>query len=402
MHLLAVCTSFGAVVSGCTSMGNAQTSPPARPTVAAATATRADLANTLTLTAEFESFQDVDVMAKVSGYVHDMRVDIGDHVRAGALLATLDVPEMADDFAKASAALSEAAADLASAQEDLERAKVAHDIAHISHARLAEVAKREAGLVPQQDLDEARSRDLVAEAQVATALARRRSAEQHVQVAEADRARVATLQHYAVITAPFDGVVTKRYANVGALIQAGTSSQTQAMPVVRLSQNTLLRLIVPVPESAAGVIAIGQRATVRVRSLKRTFEGRVTRFANKVQTATRTMDTEIDVPNPSLTLIPGMYAEAELVLQANRNAVTVPIDAIDGLGSSAPRVFVVGRDGTVRIVKVATGLETATQVEVVSGLSGGETVVVGRHADLTEGERVQPRMSDASVTQQGS
>src|SRR5262249_45973429 len=149
-----------------------------------------------------------------------------------------------------------------------------------------------------------------------------------------------TLYQYAVITAPFTGVITKRYANIGSLIQAGTSSQTQAMPVVRLSQNNLLRLALPVPEPAVPLIHPGEPLDVKVSALNRTFRGRVARFADKVDQSTRTMKTEVDVPNPGLVLVPGMYAEVDLITEQRKNVLTVPVEAVDGSGAAA-RVFTV-------------------------------------------------------------
>ena len=364
------------------------------PTVAAARTARTDLSSDLTLTAEFEPFQEVDVMAKVSGYLRDINVDIGDRVHTGQLLATIEIPEMEDDLARASAAIDEANADLTTARDELKRAGFAYDIAHLSYGRILDVAKREPGLVPQQEVDEAQARDLEAEAQVASAKSRINAGEQRIRVAKADQARVKTLQQYTLITAPFDGVITKRYANVGSMIQTGTASQTQAMPVVRLSENGLLRLILPVPESVVAGIRLGQDVMVSVSAINRTFSGRVTRFADTLQLATRTMDTEVDVPNPGLVLIPGMYAEVRLTLQRHENALTVPMDAIDAAGANSQRAFVIDGAQTVHVVNITTGLETSERVEILSGLQDGQTVVVGRHADLREGERVRPKFSD--------
>ena len=204
--------------------------------------------------------------------------------------------------------------------------------------------KREPGLVPQQEVDEAHSRDLIAEAQVAAAKSSIADGGTEERAwRRPTRARVQTLHKYTTISAPFDGVVTKRYANAGSMIQAGTASQTQAMPVVQLSQNNLLRLILPVPESAVSRVHVGETVDVRVSSLGRTFPGRVARFAGKIQPSTRTMDTEVDVPNPTLTLIPGMYAEVNLRVDERHNALSVPLDAVDRSGA-APRVFTVVAD----------------------------------------------------------
>jgi RND family efflux transporter MFP subunit len=380
-------------VSSCARTGGAETSriEPAAPTVAVVKATRADLSSNLVLTAEFEPFQEIDVMAKVSGYIRDIKVDIGDRVREGQLLATLEIPEMQDDLTRSAAAIEEATAELATARDELQRAQSAHDMTHLSYSRILDVSKREVGLVPQQEVDEVHSRDLVAEAQVAGAKSHITACEQRIRVAQAEQAHVKTLLQYAVITAPFAGVVTKRYANTGSLIQAGTASQTQAMPVIRLSENGLLRLALPVPESAVSLIHLGEPVDVRVSAMNRTFSGRVARFADKVDEATRTMKTEVDVTNPTLVLIPGMYAEVDLTTEQRKNVLTVPVEAVDGSGDSA-RVFTVDSSGTVQVIPVHLGIENAQRIEVRSGdLKEGDDVVVGSRAGLKAGAKVEPR-----------
>jgi RND family efflux transporter MFP subunit len=359
-------------------------------------ASRTDLVNNLALTAEFEPFQQIDVMAKVAGYIQSIKVDIGDRVREGQLLATLEIPEMQDDLAKSAASIEQANDEIATASDELHRAEVAHDLAHLSYTRIADVLKKEPGLVPQQEVDEARSRDLIAEAQISTAKSALRTAQQRVRVVTADQTRFQTLNKYMTITAPFDGVVTKRYANAGSMIQAGTASQTQAMPIVQLSQNNLLRLILPVPESAVSRVRVGETVDVHVSTLGRTFPGRVARFADKIQPSTRTMDTEVDVPNPTLTLIPGMYAEVNLQIEGRRDVLSVPLDSVDRSQSSS-RVYTVTPSGGIHIVPVALGLENDQRVEVQSGLKEGEVVVVGRLAGLREGQQVQTKSLEAQV-----
>jgi RND family efflux transporter MFP subunit len=361
--------------------------------VPVAKAARTDLSGNIVLSAEFEPFQEVDVMAKVSGYVKEIPVDIGSRVQEGQLLATLEIPEMADDAAKAAANVRAAASDIAALNDEVRRVSAAHDMSHLSYARIDGVAKKEKGLVPQQDVDEAHSRDLVAEAQIAEANSRLAAAEQKLHVAQADESRLKTIFKYTSISAPFAGVVTKRYANVGALIQAGTASQSQAMPLVRLSQNSVLRLVLPVPESAVSRIHLGQTLDVRVSALGKTIPGRVARAAGTLQMATRTMDTQVDVANPSLTLIPGMYAEVTLNLDDRRNILAVPIDAIEGSGTDA-HVFAV-RDKAIRILPVTVGIETAQKAEILTGLDEGDQVIIGRHAGLKAGQAVTPKLEEA-------
>jgi RND family efflux transporter MFP subunit len=168
------------------------------------------------------------------------------------------------------------------------------------------------------------------------------------------------------------------------------------MPIVQLSQNNLLRLILPVPESGVSHVHVGEAVDVRVTSLGRAFPGRVARFAEKIQPSTRTMDTEVDVPNPSLTLIPGMYAEVNLRTDERHNVLSIPLDAVDRSGSGA-RVYTVTPDGVLHITPVTLGLESDQRVEVMSGLQEGDAVVVGRHAGLKDGQPVQVRPAEGQV-----
>lgn len=391
--IAAALVSSAATMTSCGRSAATEAQPAANiPTVAVVNATRTDLSSDLVLTAEFAPYQEIDVMAKVSGYIREIKVDIGDRVQEGQQLASLEIPEMQDDLTRAAAAIEEANADLATARDELQRAESAHDMAHLSYSRILDVSKREPGLVPQQEVDEVHSRDLVAEAQVSGAKSHITACEQRIRVSQAEQAHAKTLYQYAVIVAPFAGVVTKRYANTGSLIQAGTASQTQAMPVVRLSENGRLRLALPVPESAVPLIHLGEPVDVKVSALNRTFPGVVARFADKVDESTRTMKTEVDVQNPTLVLVPGMYAEVDLITEQRKNVLSVPVEAIDGSGDAA-RVFTVQQSGTIQIVPVHLGIETARTIEIRSGeLKEGDKVVVGSRSGLKDGASVQPKI----------
>jgi RND family efflux transporter MFP subunit len=369
------------------------------PTVAVAKATIEDLSHGLVLTAEFRPFQEVDVMAKVSGYVKQINVDVGDRVQKGQLLATLEIPEMDDDLKRADAATVRAKAEVTRAQDELRRAESAHDMAHLSYQRLFAVSEKKPGLVAQQEIDEAHSRDLVAEAQVASAKSALAASQEQVNVNAADTQKVKTLMDYTRVTAPFAGVVTRRYADTGSMIQAGTASQSQAMPVVKLSENSKLRLILPVPESAVPTVHIGQQVEVKVPTMNRSFPGTVARFADKLALATRTMDTEVDVPNASLLLIPGMYAEVNLTLKQRKAVLAVPVTAVDSEGLTG-RVMVVTPNRLVEVRKIELGLETADKVEVRSGLNEGDMVVVGGRSSLQPGEEVRPKQVTMTPSKQ--
>jgi RND family efflux transporter MFP subunit len=398
--MLAYAAGVALTAAGCGTARSEKTAETVEPpSVAVAKASARDLNQTLVLTAEFKPYQEVDVMAKVAGYVKAINVDIGDRVKTGELLATLEIPEMADELDKARASLRRSQAEVAQAKDEVQRAESGHQVAHLSFTRFSQVMKTRPGLVAQQEVDDAQGKDAVSEAQVSAAKSNLAAAEQQVSVANAELARLQTLYGYTKVTAPFDSVVTKRFADTGAMIQAGTASQTQAMPVVRLSQNSLLRLILPVPESAVPTVHAGQPVDVRVRTLNRTFPGKVVRFADRVATSTRTMDTEVDVPNPGLMLVPGMYAEVDLVLKEANRALSVPVNAVDTNAEkeSAGSVMLVDAQNHLQRREVTLGIETSNRIEVRDGLTEGDLVVVGNRAGLQTGELVKPKITELTA-----
>jgi RND family efflux transporter MFP subunit len=362
------------------------------PTVAVARVEPGTIAQTLTIAAEFRPFQEIEVHAKVAGFVKTINVDVGDRVHAGQLLAELEIPELQDDLRESTAAVKRATAEVNRAVADLQRAESAHDVAHLATARLVGVSKVRPNLVAQQDLDDATGKDRVAEAQVATAKAALASAQEQLEVAQAGQNKTQTLFDYARITAPFDGVVTRRYADQGAMIQAGTSSQTQAMPIVTLSQNSRLRLVIPVPESAVSRIHVGTPVTVNVQSLHQTVPGKVARIADRLDTDTRTMRVEVDVPNANLEFVPGMYADASLVLDQATSVLVAPVEAIDRTDTTSS-VLVVRPDHSVRMQDVTLGLESANRIEVKSGLRAGDLLVLGNRSQLKPGTQVIPKVA---------
>jgi RND family efflux transporter MFP subunit len=397
--ILAAVTLGVALASGsCSSTRAADNQATAAPpTVAVAKVARADLTQTLSLAAEFRPFQEIDVHAKVAGYVKSIAVDVGDRVKAGQLLAVLEIPELQDEMRQDDAAVRRNGEEIRRARADLERAEFAHQVAHLASTRLANVIKARPNLVAQQDVDDATARDRVAEAQVATAQAALASAEQQLEVSKATQNKTQTLFAYARITAPFAGVITHRYADTGAMIQAGTASQTQTMPIVRLSENRLLRLTIPVPESAVTRIRLGEPVNVRVQALGRTYPGKIARFAERLNTDTRTMETEVDVANANLELIPGMYAYADIALDRISGALVVPVQALDRDEQKTSVMVVNG--GTLERRDVKTGLELPDRVEITAGLIENDLVVVGSRSQLKAGTAVTPKVSETQAAE---
>jgi RND family efflux transporter MFP subunit len=339
------------------------------PTAGVAKVTREDLSREVTITAEFRPYVEVALHAKVSGYVSKMNVDFGDTVKAGELMATLEVPELQAELVNAQAAEQKAEAD--------------HTNAHLIYMRLQAVNKDHPNLVAQQDLDTSEANDQTTAAAIAAA--------------QAEVVKYQTMVSYTRITAPFDGVVTHRYADPGALIQAGTSSDTQSLPLVRVSDLYRLRLDFPVTVDYVKDIQLGDPVEVQVASLdNKTFTGKISRFTHDVAEDTRTMITEIEVPNPDLKLMPGMYATVILKVDKHSQALTVPTEAI--ADEKKPVVYVVGHDNQIEERPVQLGLETPDKYEIISGLNEGDLVVVGSHSGLQAGEKVEPKLVQLSMT----
>jgi RND family efflux transporter MFP subunit len=208
--------------------------------------------------------------------------------------------------------------------------------------------------------------------------------------------RVSALADYATVAAPLTGVITWRYADTGALIQAGTSSNTQSMPVVKLAQSDILRLRLPVPESAVPSIHVGSPVQVQVKAIGRTFAGKVVRFTRSVSLDTRTMETEVDVDNADLSLTPGMYADTTLELDHKENALAVPVQAVVQ-EANGHYVLIVDDQDRVRRREVELGEQTSSRAEILRGVSENERVLVGGQSNYQIGEVVKPRVEPESV-----
>jgi RND family efflux transporter MFP subunit len=334
----------------------------AAPVVAVAVVDREDLYNEVTIPAEFRPYVEAELNAKVSGYLDKINVDFGDKVKAGQLLAVLEIPELKDEL------------DSAVAVE--QRAEADYTNAHLVYTRMEGVNREHPNLVAQQDIDTAQAKDSVAAAAVSSA--------------KADVEKYQTLFGYTQITAPFDGVITRRYADPGALIQAGTASDIQAKPLVRLSDNYRLRLDFPVSVEYVKDIHLGDSVSVRVDSLGgKSFTGKITRFTDRVNEDTRTMITEIEVANPNLEIVPGMYAAVILKAEHRSQVLAIPTEAVASEKNSV--VDVVNQDNAIEEHAVTLGLETPTRYEVTAGLKEGDKVVIGSHTEVHAGEKVEPK-----------
>lgn len=346
---------------------------PAPPTnalaVAVAWVTRKDLFNEVSIPAEFRPYAEVELHAKVSGFLREMKVDFGDRVKAGQLLATLEVPELVDEIHSAVASEQKTEADYTNA--------------HLIYGRLTAVNQQHPNLVAQQEIDTADAKDRTTAAAIAAA--------------KAEVAKYQTLADYTRITAPFDGVITKRYADPGALIQAGTTSDTQARPLVRVSDNYRLRLDFFVSQKYVKNTHVGDPVEVRVESLGgKVLTNMITRTTERVEEQTRMLTAEVEVPNPNLELVPGTYASVVLKVERHPNALAIPVEAVPAGQQSS--VYLVNDQRQIEERPVTLGLETSTSREVLAGLKEGDLVLIGSRSQVRPGQTVEPNLIN-SLTQ---
>ncbi|HTC45697.1 MAG TPA: efflux RND transporter periplasmic adaptor subunit [Candidatus Aquilonibacter sp.] len=364
--------------------------PAEQPRAAAVVAvTRGNLASSLTVAGQFQPYQQVDLHAKVSGYIRWIKVDIGDRVRQGEVLALLEVPELQNQVEGAQAEVRHSQSDITRAQSEIVSAESTYSAVHAEYTRLEAASKERPGLIAEQELDDARAKDQQAAAQVGVAKASLDAMQQQLGVSRATSSRFETMSKYEQIVAPFTGVVTKRYADTGTLIQAGQDNNTNTLPVVQVAQSDLLRLRMPVPESDVPYIQVGGDVQVKVNATGHTFTGKIIRFSRALDTNTRTMLTEVDVPNRDLSLSPGMYAETTIQLLQKNNALILPGQAVVQSGEQS-YVLVVDATNHVEKRNVTLGIQTSNRVEITSGLQAGDNVIASGQTGYQPGEVVSP------------
>ncbi|HKF47614.1 MAG TPA: efflux RND transporter periplasmic adaptor subunit [Terracidiphilus sp.] len=400
---LAACTlACALVISACHSRSDSSDARAAAiPSARVAVAQRGDISHVLTLAGQFQPYQEVDVHPKVSGYMKKIYVDIGDIVKEGQTLAQLEVPELKAQLQQTVYEVEQSKEEITQAQHEINRAEAQHGALHEQYERLKQASEGHPGLIAQQELDNAQASDLSAEAQVDAAKAAMAAAKQHMGASQADNQRVQALHNYTNVVAPISGVVVWRYADTGALIQGGTNSNSQDLPIVRISQSTLLRLRLPVPEDDVQYVRDGDPVLVRVDAVNRSITGKVVRFTRDINSETRTMETEVDVDNKDLSIAPGMYANTMLRLAHVENVVTVPIEALVIHGNGRV-VYVLNDSNHVHIRPVEVGIEGSKLAEIKGGLNAGDRVIVGGQDHYQEGEAVNPEVAPgpASETQQ--
>ena len=377
----------------------ATASQTATPAVSVATAQKGSITNQLTVAGIFQPFQEVDVHGKVSGYIRHIYVDIGDRVHQGQTLAVLEVPELQAEVAGAQAGITQTEQNISRLQNEVAREQATYMAVHANYIRLKQASDAQPGLVAAQELDDALAKDQSAASQVDAAKSAVAAAQGQLGVSRAESLRVSSMEKYATITAPYDGVVTMRYADTGALIPAGTAEGLN-QAVVRLAQSDVLRLRMPIPERDVPLVHIGSQVMVHVQATGQQFAGTVMRYSRDVSNTTRTMLTEVDVNNPKLTLTPGMYADVTFNLEQKQEALLIPASAV--MQGDQPSVMLVDSDNRVQKRSIVLGMSNGNAQEVTSGLQPGDRVIIGGQSELQPGQDVapQPVKSDLANYQQ--
>jgi RND family efflux transporter MFP subunit len=336
--------------------------------------------------ATLEAFEDTDLFAKVSGYLSDVRVDIGDHVKAGQVLAVIDVPEMEQELAEAKAQLESKKSSLESARRQVDHHKA--DVAlQVGLAKDRDQLGQGRQFISDRTLDQVHATADIAKADLGVAEANRDLAANQVDVAAATVEKIKTLLTYTQIVAPFDGVVARRQVNRGDLVQAATSTRTT--PLFKVQRIDTIRVFCDVPESEVSHVRIGDRASVNVFGLNgEPLVGTITRFAYRLDPETRNMRTEIDLANTDERLYPGMYAQVSLELDRRNDVLAVPVTAI---GSDAQGTFVFTvQDNRIERKAVKVGIRDNGRAEVIEGLSENAAVVVAAKSAPAVGTVIKP------------
>lgn len=353
---------------------------------------RGDIVRTISLPASVEADQQATLYSKVSGYLESIAVDIGDRVSQGQLLAKIDVPEISDQLREAEAELAAAAADRRMADAELASAGAKSKLQTLTYERLQAVRTAEPDVVSQQDVDEAKAQSDMAAANVKETESQILQIDSRIKQLEAAKQRLQTLLGFAEIRAPFDGIVTDRFVDPGALLQAATSSDS-VQKIVAVAKVDKVRVAIDVPESEAPHVRASGDATVMIDAMPgRQFQGSISRFSRSLNPTTRTMRAEIDLPNTDGVLLPGMFGRATLTLAIRAGAVTVPAEALHAEGERSFVYEAIG--GLARRVDVETAPGDGIDIEITGGLDGSERVIVATRQPLSDGTAVNAVEAD--------
>ncbi len=361
-------------------LGDAREEQQALPRVEVIKVGRSTRQSGLQLPGSIQAITEAPLLARADGYIQKRLVDIGDRVIAGQTLAVIDAPELTDQVAQAKAAVRQAQASLEQATANVQQGKTDMELARVMARRSAQLVAK--GAVSKQDDDQA-------QAQYNSKLSALESLERAIDVqranviaAQSNLGRLEKMQGYCVVQAPFDGVITQRNVDVGALVNSGSTL------LYRIAQVGTLRTYINVPQAYADSVKPGQPAVLTVSNLPgREFQGQVARSANALDPSSRTLLVEVHVPNAANVLLPGMYAQVELRSVRADPPLLVPSDAMI-VRSDGAQIAVVDTGSTVHLQKIEVGRDYGDRVEVLNGLREGDEIVSNPSDAVRDGLKV--------------
>jgi RND family efflux transporter MFP subunit len=354
----------------------------ALPDVTVVAAKTASAIGDLVLPGNIQAVTEAPILARAEGYVQRRYVDIGDRVTAGQLLAEVEAPDLDQQVRQAQASVAQAESDLARASAALEQGKANESIAQVTATRWDNLVKR--GAVSKQENDQYQAQYQAAAANVKALERAVDAAKGNIDALQANVGRLSEMQRYLKVRAPFAGVVTVRNVDVGTLINTGNTM------LFRIAQTNLLRTYLNVPQANADDVHVGQTASLATPELpERKFSGAVTRTANALDPASRTLLVEVQVPNPEGKLLPGMYVEVDLHLPRKDPPLLLPSDTLS-VRPEGTMVAVVDSNNTVHFQRVVLGRDYGSDIEILSGLSAGQQVIANPNDSVQEGVKVHP------------
>jgi RND family efflux transporter MFP subunit len=343
---------------------------------------RTGQASELELPGSIQAITEAPILARASGYIQKRLVDIGDRVKTGQPLAEIEAPELDQQVLEAKATLAQAQSTLDEAAANLEQGKTQLELARVTSERWNSLVGR--GVVSKQENDQYQAQFQSQQSSVRSLEKAVNAQKNGLAAAQANLQRLQKMQSYLVVRAPFDGIITQRNVDVGALVNAG------ATLLYREAQMGTLRAYIDVPQANASFIRTGQSARVTVSNLPgRHFAGTVVRTSNSLDPSSRTLLVEVDVPNNDGALLPGMYAKVDLNNAQSRAPLLVPSDVLV-VGPDGTKVAVVGPDNIVHLKKIEIGRDYGDKLEILSGVEEGDTLIPNPGDNARDGLKVDP------------
>lgn len=355
------------------------------PVVNVSRVTRSETNSFLVLPGNIQAVTEAPILSRATGYIRKRYVDIGDRVKSGQVVAEVEAPELDQQILQANASIDQAKSGVQQAEAAIQQGRANENLARLTAGRMANLLGR--GVISKQDNDNAQAQYTAQQANVEALVKAAAAMRSSVAAAEANLARLNQIKTYQTVRAPFDGVITLRNVDTGALVNEGSTL------LFRVAQTGTLRTYINLPQADAESVRVGQHAIVSISEIPgRKFNGTVSRTSNSLDPATRTLLTEVQVQNADGTLMPGMFAQVDLTVPRKFPPLLIPGDTLV-VRSDGPQVAVVRPDATVHFTRIQLGRDYGDRLEVLSGLAEGQLLAVNPSDEVREGVKVNPKTS---------